>query len=137
MRKALIGVVALVAIGLSVMAFSGPSSSTELQSGALFLGAYQKAPDGVLIDVRTPGEYATGHISGAINVDFENPNFTAAIRTLDMTKPYFVYCRSGNRSRQAVALMKQAGFTQITELRGGIAANQSALTLVTNTPPSV
>ena len=86
-----------------------------------------------LIDVRTPAEFASGHIAGATNIDFESGNFPNEIKKLDMTKTYAVYCRSGNRSAQATALRAKDGFKSIFNLNGGIINWQSAgNTLVNN-----
>jgi rhodanese-related sulfurtransferase len=74
----------------------------------------------ILIDVRTPAEFATGHISGATNIDFESGTFSEEIQKLDKTKTYAVYCRSGNRSGQATALMEKEGFISLYNLSGGV-----------------
>jgi len=74
----------------------------------------------ILIDVRTPAEFAAGHIEGALNIDFESGTFASDIQKLDKTKSYAVYCRSGNRSGQATALMAKDGFTSILNLSGGV-----------------
>jgi len=74
----------------------------------------------ILIDVRTPAEFAAGHIEGALNIDFESGTFASDIQKLDKTKSYAVYCRSGNRSGQATALMAKDGFTSIFNLSGGV-----------------
>lgn len=105
-----------------------PPSAQNIKH-ASFVTTYQQAVGAVLLDVRTPAEYAEGHIEGALNIDFENPNFSTEIQRLDPSKPYFVYCRSGNRSGQAVSIMKLQGITNIQELKGGILANQNSLTL--------
>ncbi len=81
-----------------------------------------KRPSTVILDVRTPEEFSSGHLPGAINVDFEAPDFSSKIATLDKSLPYAVYCRSGNRSGQAVALMTADGFTSTYHLAGGIGA---------------
>ena len=73
-----------------------------------------------LVDVRTPGDFASGHIAGATNVDFESGNFEQDIQKLDKTKTYAVYCRSGNRSGQATALMVKDGFKAVFNLDGGV-----------------
>ena len=87
----------------------------------------------VLLDVRTPAEFASGHIAGATNIDFESGNFENDIASLDKSKSYAVYCRSGNRSGQATALMAKAGFKSIFNLDGGIINWQNAgNSLVTN-----
>lgn len=80
----------------------------------------------VLLDVRTPGEFASGHIAGATNIDFESGTFASDILKLDKNKTYAVYCRSGNRSAQATALMAKDGFKSIFNLNGGIINWQSA-----------
>lgn len=73
-------------------------------------------PDTVLLDVRTAAEYAEGHLEGAKQLDFNGGEVVAAIPSLDPDAEYLVYCRSGNRSGQAIALMQQAGFTNLTNL---------------------
>lgn len=86
----------------------------------------------VLLDVRTAGEYAAGHIEGAINIDVEGMRFDSEIAKLDRTVTYAVYCHSGRRSGIAVSKMESAGFTSLFNLDGGIQAWQSAgLPLVT------
>ncbi|WNM25196.1 rhodanese-like domain-containing protein [Demequina capsici] len=75
-----------------------------------------------VIDVRTPSEYAAGHIPGAINVDVSAATFPTQIAGLDPSADYAVYCQSGNRSRAAVATMTAAGFTALIGLEGGIGA---------------
>ena len=79
-----------------------------------------------LIDVRTPEEFAEGHIKGATLINYESPDFSEKIAKLNKNQHYLVYCRSGNRSSKAIAIMKQQGFTHITELKGGISAWTSA-----------
>ena len=80
----------------------------------------------VVIDVRTPDEFASGHLPNAININFESGNFDQEISTLDKSKTYAVYCRSGNRSGQATAKMAKAGFKNIYDLDGGIIDWQNA-----------
>lgn len=91
------------------------------------------APAGlVVLDVRTPAEFAEGHLAGAQLIDFQSPSFAADVAEIDRDLPIFVYCRSGNRSAQAVATMVELGFTDLTELDGGVVAWQAAgLPLVT------
>ncbi|MDY0780995.1 rhodanese-like domain-containing protein [Tenacibaculum sp. IB213877] len=74
-----------------------------------------------LVDVRSKGEYKTGHIKGAVNIDFYQPqNFRASFEKLDKNKPVYIYCRSGNRSRSASRIISKMGFEQIYDLQGGI-----------------
>ena len=87
----------------------------------------------VTLDVRTPAEFAEGHIEGARLIDFQSGNFESEIAGLDKEATYAVYCRSGNRSGQAVAIMHDAGFHNVYNLEGGVIdwANEG-LTLVQN-----
>ncbi len=76
--------------------------------------------DAQLIDVRTPEEYAQGHIEGAKNIDFFGSNFEAEITThADKTKPVLLYCRSGGRSGQTLQLLKEKGYEDVYNLVGG------------------
>ena len=79
---------------------------------------YLATPGAVLLDVRTPGEYREGHIPGSVNVPLQTLDNVEEVA--EENTPLFVYCRSGNRSRQAVAMLKQMGYTQATNI-GGIA----------------
>lgn len=72
--------------------------------------------DVILLDVRTPSEFADGHLEGAQLLDFNSGELAAAIPQLDADAQYLVYCRSGNRSGQAKSLMEDAGFTDVTNL---------------------
>ncbi len=74
----------------------------------------------ILLDVRTPIEYKSGHIPGSLNIDFYDPNFLNKIKTLDKNKICLIYCRSGHRSAQAAILMERAGFKKIYNLSNGI-----------------
>jgi rhodanese-related sulfurtransferase len=76
----------------------------------------------VIVDVRMDGEYAMSHLPDAINSDVSHPNFMNAIGKLDKTKPYFVYCASGGRSSAAAQMMSAIGFSDVTNLEGGMMA---------------
>ena len=81
------------------------------------------APDDlVILDVRTPQEYAEGHLEGAVLVDFYDADFADQLAALDPDVPYLVYCRSGNRSGQTLPLMEQLGFASASDINGGIIA---------------
>ena len=74
----------------------------------------------VVLDVRTPAEFAEGHLENAVNIDFESGNFEEEVSKLDKSKTFAVYCRSGNRSGQAVKVMSKTGFTNIYDMDGGV-----------------
>ena len=101
-----------------------PASGSTVD-GATFAAALamKKA---VLVDVRTPAEFAAGHIAGATNIDVEAGDFATKIGSLDKGAAYALYCRSGNRSGVAMQAMLSSGFTHVFHLGGGIGAWQSA-----------
>lgn len=86
--------------------------------------------DTVVIDVRTPGEYAAGHLDGAVNLDLASGQLATEIPALDGDDEYVVYCKSGNRSAQATQLMEEAGL-EVTDA-GSIqqAADATGLSIV-------
>ena len=83
-------------------------------------------PGVVVLDVRTAGEFASGHIENAINIDVESSDFDSQIAKLDKKVEYAVYCHSGRRSGIASDKMVNSGFEKVTNLNGGIQAWQSA-----------
>lgn len=74
----------------------------------------------VLIDVRTPEEFSTGHIENALLIDIKDKAFKKEIEKLDKTKSYLLICRSGGRSGQACEIMQDLGFLDVTNLEGGM-----------------
>jgi rhodanese-related sulfurtransferase len=73
-----------------------------------------------LLDVRTPDEVEEGYIPNATNIDiYLGQEFVAELEKLDKTKNYYVYCRSGQRSGQACAIMNKLGFENAFNLEGG------------------
>lgn len=75
----------------------------------------------VILDVRTDAEVADGIIPNAIHIDIhKGQGFLDEVEALDKTKNYYIYCRSGNRSGQACAIMNQLGFENAYNLLGGI-----------------
>ena len=111
-------IVALIASALLIAGCSSSSSATDLSVTEF---SSKIAESGVVtLDVRTPGEFAEGYIEGARLIDFQSGNFENEIATLDKNAPYAVYCRSGNRSGQAVKVMKDAGFSNVFNMNGGV-----------------
>jgi rhodanese-related sulfurtransferase len=80
----------------------------------------------LLLDVRTPAEYAAGHLPGAVLLDFQAPGFAEALAGLDRKVHTLVYCRSGKRSLAAMEMMREAGWLRVTELKNGIVGWQEA-----------
>ncbi len=82
--------------------------------------AYLGSDTFVLLDVRTPEEYAAERIEGAANLDFYSDTFAADLGQLDRSLTYLIYCRSGSRSGLALAQMETLGFGEVHNLDGGI-----------------
>ena len=73
-----------------------------------------------LVDVRTPREYKGGDIGKAINIDlFQGGSFKQVIEKLDKSKPVYLYCRSGSRSKKAAQKILDMGFEKVYDLKGG------------------
>jgi len=84
-----------------------------------FQNKLKENPEAVLLDVRTPEEVSKGTIPGAVNINFNAPDFSSKIAALAKDKTYFVYCAKGGRSGQAVEQMSDAGFKTLYNLEGG------------------
>jgi rhodanese-related sulfurtransferase len=74
----------------------------------------------VILDVRTPEEFAQGHLSGAVNVNLMAPDFERRLGALGRGKTYLVYCRTGNRSVKAIQIMGRLGFRSVYHMFEGI-----------------
>jgi rhodanese-related sulfurtransferase len=117
LRSASVGVAAIVlALGVSGCAASPASIALDA--------------DTVVVDVRTPTEYAAGHLEGAVNIDFQSTSFGSELSELDSDADYVVYCQSGNRSAQAASAMVAADLS--VQDAGGIdeAARATGLPVV-------
>ena len=80
----------------------------------------QNNPDFVIIDVRTPEEFAQGHLANAINIDSYSDTFRDELNNLDKDKTYLVYCAVGSRSASALVIMQELGFMEAYNMLGGI-----------------
>jgi rhodanese-related sulfurtransferase len=76
--------------------------------------------DIILIDIRTIEEFNEGHIENAINMDYYANDFSNQINSLDKEKTYYIYCRSGTRSGNALNIFKNLGFKEVYDLKNGI-----------------
>jgi len=116
-----IGILVLVALAAIAIAGCGGSTAPSVVTKVDAAKAVAMLGSRTVIDVRTPAEYAAGHIAGAQNIDVEAAGFGAKIATLDKKAPYLVYCHSGRRSGIAASQMAAAGFTDIVD--GGAMAD--------------
>jgi thioredoxin 1 len=103
---------------------SNKTPSVNIPTGEISVDDFEQklsaTPNAQIIDVRTPEEYTEGHLLSAINIDWNGTDFDYKIKSLDKTKPSFVYCLSGGRSHAAAEQMRTLGFTEIYEMKGGI-----------------
>ena len=114
-----------LAAALTAAACGGTDTAVEPRLETVgfdqFSGLIDDAPEGlVVLDVRTPGEFAEAHIPGAVMIDFYSSTFRSDLGTLDKDAPIALYCRSGNRSGQTLDIMRELGFTDVRNLDGGI-----------------
>ncbi|MBU3692815.1 MAG: rhodanese-like domain-containing protein [Candidatus Nanopelagicaceae bacterium] len=117
MKKLLAGIFAS-ALFLTGCSSSGSATNMDVNE---FLAQISE-PGVVIVDVRTPEEFAAGHLLGAVNLDVSSANFESQIAELDKSGTYAIYCRSGNRSTIASGKMSDAGFTNLYNFnKGGFA----------------
>ena len=111
----------VIALIGSILLLAGcSSSSTAVDLGVKEFSAKVAEAGVITLDVRTHEEFMSGFIQGAQNIDFQSGNFENEIAALDKNATYAVYCRSGNRSGQAVKVMHDAGFHNVYNLNGGV-----------------
>ena len=128
-RSVRVTALGFASLSLALMASCGSSSSSGNQSE---MGASGDQPavvstDGlVIIDVRTPAEFSEQRLDGALNINVQSSDFVDQISQLDRNGAYAVYCRSGNRSAEAVAAMRTLGFTNVTD-HGSVAEASDSL----------
>jgi thioredoxin 1 len=98
---------------------NGQSSISKLDAKA-FSEKIKSTENPIIIDVRTPGEFASGHLANAVNMNWNDASVEEQLKKLDPSKSYFLYCLSGGRSSSAAEFMRANGFKNVTELTGGI-----------------
>jgi len=122
-RRAL-AAVAIVTVFVLSACSSGSSAISNVDAASFLTTAAQ--PGVTVVDVRTPEEYAAGHLQGAVNMNVEGPDFSTEIATLSKGNTVAVYCHSGRRSAMAADELAGSGFTSIVNLKGGIADLEAA-----------
>ena len=116
--------IALILV-LSFNFISCAQSSSAKKSDTVSLISPQELKDKLgediqLIDVRTPQEFAEGHLDGAVMIDYFDDEFMNKMSKLDKSKDLYIYCRSGNRSGKASRKLESMGFPKVFDLKGGI-----------------
>ncbi len=133
--KTLLAIIALMLANLVsvTVTFAGDSAKVgTLNDGVLYVNATEAAeiiennPEYIVLDVRTKGEFNSGHIADALQINYSNPNFKTQLKALDPEKTYVVHCRSGHRSMGAIKQMKSIGMSKIIHMDGGFNAWKAA-----------
>jgi rhodanese-related sulfurtransferase len=124
---AVAGLALVGAAGCTSNQAGGPAAGANAASSAEHLdvaafAAATKTPGTTVVDVRTPAEFAAGHLANAVNIDVQSADFGQRIAALDKGTSYALYCHSGNRSGVALQQMRSAGFAHVVDLAGGITA---------------
>ncbi len=110
-----IALVSFITIGCSQEPTKTDISVKELQQ------QISKNKEAIIFDVRTQGEVDAGVIdAGVLNYDFNKPDFSDNVASLDKDKIYYVYCQAGGRSSRAVKMLKEMGFKNVINVDGGI-----------------
>ncbi|MEQ1554922.1 MAG: rhodanese-like domain-containing protein [Ferruginibacter sp.] len=106
------------------------SCKTNAQSNTITVNEFEKGvlkKNIQLLDVRTAGEYQSGHLTNALQADWNNDKqFAERTKALDKTKPIYVYCLSGGRSSAAMEWLSKNGFVAVYNMKGGINAWKQA-----------
>lgn len=111
----------LIAILVAAVACTSGDNKSDINY-AVGADEFKKVIDqgAILIDVRTMEEYASGHLTGSLNLDIRNEAFEDNVKILDKQKTYAVYCASGVRSKSAADMMRKEGFEHVYTLNEGL-----------------
>lgn len=122
----------LIILGIIIIVLpkmKNASTSSNLATNSTtksFMENYTASPNALLIDIRTPEEFNSGHIKGALNINFYDADFIEQVKKVAADKDLFIYCRSGARSGNAKAQLQKEGFT-VEDLAGGISSHPELL----------
>ena len=125
--KRLVLILALILSVFLVTACGSTLASQKITPKAYVTDYVEQATSHILVDVRTPQEYAEGHIAGSINIPLQE--LASRMNEIPMDIPAIIYCRSGNRSAQAMKILADAGYTNIYDLGGIIQWTQAGYSL--------
>lgn len=110
-----------ISLWLSIFLLGGAAQAQYKTVQASEFTAIIKAEKAIIMDVRTEGEVAEGYIKGAtVFANVNSSDFMRTLKTLNPSKSYVVYCRSGARSARASEIMSANGFNKVFNLSGGI-----------------
>ena len=118
---------ALIAILMTGLILTSGSAQDNRNSKSIspkeavgLITKYRGDPEFVILDIRTPGEFQSGHLEDSVLIDFYSKNFAEELSRLDKNKTYLIYCRSGNRSSRSLGLFQKLKFQKLYHLDSGI-----------------
>ncbi|MCA9349754.1 rhodanese-like domain-containing protein [Candidatus Saccharibacteria bacterium] len=116
MKKWIIGLCIILGL-IGIILAGGDNSEQAAQSPSSQITTIEQNLDNgaVLVDVRTAEEYQSGHAAKAINIPLQQIQ-SGQYGNISPEQQIYVYCRSGNRSAQAIEILKQAGYHNLTDL---------------------
>ena len=132
MKKKLI--IFAIPIVIICLGFMLPSLSAQDSTRILAVSAKEAADlidthdgdsDFAILDIRTPGEFQSGHLQSAILIDFYSQTFADQLSRLDKEKKFLIYCRTGNRSARSLEIFKKLKFQKIYHMANGISTWKS------------
>ncbi|MDP3918407.1 MAG: rhodanese-like domain-containing protein [Nanoarchaeota archaeon] len=131
-RNFIIGPILLLLLGILLMTSCTTNDKSISPTEAVALIEENTDNENfVILDVRTNEEFTSGHIDGAINLDYYSETFSDDVSELDKDKNYLIYCRSGKRSQASFDIMEGLGFKNLYNMEGGIEAYQQDYEIVT------
>lgn len=116
MKKLLLSILLISSATLHSCGESGKTSLTAKE----FADKIEHSDNKVILDVRTPEEFAGGHLDAAQNIEWNSADFAGKVEGMDKSKEIYVYCLSGGRSAEAAAALRKMGFSKVYELQGGM-----------------
>ena len=121
LNRKLMGLVFALLLVVAACSSSSDTATIDLVSPAEAAQVIEDDPTGLIVlDIRTPEEFNDVRLADAVNVDYYDADFADQLDAFDKNDPYVMYCRSGNRSSDAVKTMKELGFVEVYEIDGGI-----------------
>jgi rhodanese-related sulfurtransferase len=130
-KKFLLVVIPVVLICLGFVLTSQSESDSKhftavsAKQAANLIDKHNGDSEFVILDIRTPGEFKSGHLAESVLIDFYSQTFAENLSRLDKEKTYLIYCRSGNRSSKSLEIFKKLKFQKVYHMESGIRAWQS------------
>jgi len=119
----------IICIGFIIPSLSAQDSTriiaVSAKEAADLIDKHNGDDEFAILDIRTSGEFQSGHLAKSIPIDFYSPTFADQLNRLVKTKTYLVYCRTGNRSTKSLELFKKLKFQKIYHMASGISSWKS------------